>query len=654
MSDIRSRIVFESTGGDKVAQDIGKIKKSFEDASSAKDSFARAGTDAGGLPSDAFGRATRQIQFPIGSTPGTRGENAGIYNGMQDRDARHRQTFSQQALGGVQRGVSAVTQAGSGDVVGGGGTLMMGMSKLGVAGIVAASVAAVGIGIAKLADKDLERSTKLFTNLGQQLGYKKSDIFNEQVTALEKKGYMDTIPFLTAMAGAGAGMGDVSEIDKAMATQLATGADMGGLGTLFGQMRLTRASTSNARQENIAMQGVNAFGKAGMTEFYALLSQAMETGMTKGFEKGSPYFRNMYTTMVQGVADLGLAGMTVKGAGAMYQGLTSAVMGSAGGLRSPEDVYRFMRARTPGETFGATIRAMSSPENIKQTYKNLKADAGGNYEALEQMLVSTFPGVVDYNNVQTFINSQEMRLYKDAHPTSFGGDTRTDVLGMDTGLLQRRADYQLKQSASRAVAGLGGDAQSAVMNWFRGITLSEEERDSLRANQAIINQPQFQNRARAGAGFGFANGAGAETYIQSFPANMQTWVRGVLQNEDEDIGDTYKADTFIMSQLMPMMSGYGEWKKDPYSKNISEMEKLRYKKYQGMFEEVSGMIGGADPEAFSSGANLKAFEDRLIGANVENIDSSTVMLSILEALRALVDMGLGEGVSDEWMSETDQ
>lgn len=650
MSDIRSRIVFESTGGDKVAQDIGKIKKSFDDASSAKDAFAKAGTGAGGLPSDAFGRATRPLQFPIGSTPGSRGENTGLFAGVQDRDARHRQTFSQQAQGGIQRGMNAITQAGTGDVAGGGGTLLLGLGKMGVAGIVAAAVAATTMGISKLADKDLQRSDQLWTNIGQQLGYKNFSDFNDMITGLETKGFKDTVPFMTAMAGAGASMGDIAEVRKALQLQFSGGADLGGMGRLFGAMQLTGANTSEGRQENMQMQGINAFGKAGLTEFYSAITQALETGMTKGFSRGSSFFRDMYTTAVRGIADLGLfGGMTVQGATTTYQGMVSTVMGAESGVRNAEDAYRFQMARRAGESYGDTIRRISDPKNIAETYRDLKRRSGGNRDILEQMMVSVFDGVT-YNNVGDVIKSQEGRITENLLNRGFSDADRASSLGMDDTTLQRRANKQIKDAFGREIANVGGGAQSAVFGIFQG-NLTPEQKASLAVSEGVLKSKEFAGRMQDV--FDINAGADPTAFINKLPVGMRDWATSMYQGMDTTNPgkNMMRNNTFLMSQFMPLMSRYGEWSEDQYS--VSQKENQMFTKHQALFQQVAGGIGGALPEAFSTETSLKWFENSLQASNALALDGSTIVLSILDALLALVDMGLINGYTDEGMTPSD-
>ena len=146
MADIVSKIVFQSSGGDKVAHDVDKIKRSFDNAAKSKSAFESSSGGGGSLPTDAFGRATSKPPLALPSPSGEGSDLLGsstshrsLLSDIRNRSNQHASLF---------RNAVGAFQAGTGDIVQGGGSAlnMIGsMGKFGVAGVAALVASAVGI-----------------------------------------------------------------------------------------------------------------------------------------------------------------------------------------------------------------------------------------------------------------------------------------------------------------------------------------------------------------------------------------------------------------------------------------------------------------------------------------------------------------------------
>ncbi len=391
MADIMSRIILQAQGGDQVAREVGKVTEAYKKAGTASRGMSAEGV--GGA--DPFTKATASA--PGGYLSSLVQKDRDLRNqqhseGVRQREGQHNALASvnQRAF----RGMGAGTTVAGGDVVGG---ISQGMGMLagaGVAGLVAGAVAAIGVGINKLASNETERQQQFGRGLMQAIAPGPWDIFRTQTNALLLGGVPPEmlLPYLQGLKGGGAAYDPVNAMEIGM-TMWGQGIEPG---TMAGwQAARQRAGTGNLTpgvMNTTMYRGREAFGQGGLNRFISAITDATEQAMTRGIEKGGDAFSatGIYTNFTRLLSSFAVVGgLTDVGAIKAFQQTQQGVAGTQN-ITSPMDAALFMAMRVPGESYGDTMRRLSAPGAENQMFEQMEVWSGGNRELLEIMLQQKF------------------------------------------------------------------------------------------------------------------------------------------------------------------------------------------------------------------------------------------------------------------------
>lgn len=628
--DIISKIILQAQGGDQAAREVGKVTKAYQEAGQAAKGINPEST----VSSDPFARATG------GGAPRSysREGNDDYRDRMRRREREHFERTSGGGRGGVggllTGGINAVTTGATGDVSSGiasGLGALGALGKLGIVGVIAG--ATVGA-VSKLADKDLDLRSQIWSGsgIGQRLSQRNYDEFRASVRGLlagEGAGYSDmALPLLQAMSESGTANFDQKDVLGMLAISQNTGVNVGSLGKLYGRLQSAGAGgklVTNPYFANAAEQG---FGRGRMTEFVDTVTSAIEGAMTRGFEKGSSIFGNSYTLFAQSLADLGrFGGVAPEAAKGIFGKVQAGIAASDRGITSPEEAMQFLAARKPGESYFETLKRMTSPESEMQRYENLKMWAGGDKDKLIQMVMSQYG--MGVREAEAYIRTKDKRIFANQMIEAGGGAAGTGTIPIYTQApeedetLRRQRAKERRKTLGEGITNAVGGFMADVTEILTGKPLS---------SQALEAQGLFQKISPGKGGFGKAQSSFGNLFIgqksdflKYIPDNLKDFVTGAMENDEVS-----KLNNPIFTQMIPMLGLYGGWKSGGIS--VTKDEEAMLKKYEAVFQAVGKVdLGKEDASTEALGELLK----QLGRADEQNLDGVKNLYSILEVLTAI-------------------
>lgn len=637
MADIMSRIVLQAQGGDQVAREVGKIKRAYDEAGKSAQKISPKAVGGADVSTDAFDRA---VTSPHQSNIATRqASNAEYDRRLNDRIGRHQQMAAsnqqvgRQLRGGAAVSTAAATTAAAGDPVSGIGGAMQAMGGAGIAGAIVAGLGMMFMGVQKIAQKDIEKREQIFTGLGQQLGQNTYVQFREQTKLLQNAGLgTQLMPFMTSLAGAG-GQFNLPMAEQALRFQFAYGVQAPVVGQMMG--RLQQAGVAPEMMWSPAMRSMaeGGFGRAGMTAFYQTLTTAVEDAMGRGFEKGAGTFSVLTSDFARLLSGLAGAGLTPLGAQRAFTQMQQTFAGAEKGIRTPEDVWRFMMFKKPGQTYAETIRAMTDPSAIFETFRMVEAQAPTE-GILEQMVASTF-GV-------------SLRLTPNVIETLRAGRVPAEIIpaaAMDEETLRRLGTEAERKNVLEGVTQGVGGFMAGLTDIFRGRPIgnvtTETERLILQQGTKGGRGGAMRNVNRALLDVRRGN-ITMEEFLLLFPEESRTFVEsaattGTLMTQTGLFG------TNMQGGLLGLLGTY----QASQTGGVLTPEETRMMKLissgPGM-GTLLGAMGGLEGVVGEKG--IGAVEKALQDANKQNLDNLRLQFTIVDVLRA-IEILMGQEVTTD-------
>lgn len=619
-NDVVSRIVLQAQGGDQAAREIGKTTKAFKEAGQAAQGVRGSGPN-GGTTFDAFQKAVFG-----GQTPGVgqaQGFNQGYNSQTNQRIGDHFRRFGGEggAGGGIARlrpQVSGVTGGAnsiiSGNAVGGGGQIMQSLAGAGTIGLIVAAVAGAAIGAKALADKDFDRQKQVGHGLMQSLGMGTNwESMNEQLSAARRAGVSaeNIMAYMGASAAAG-GTTSVEAIEMANRATLVSGASANTIATLQASRQKAGLGVSEG-QLDLDIMRAGSFGPAGINKFLGAVSTSIEGAMSRGMAKGSIGGQGAYEAGTRMLSALALqGGMSQEGAMQTFNQLNSSVAGFAN-MGTPQAAFQFMAQRKAGETYGQTVRRISTFGGQMEAYKNLKSQAGGDKGLLEIMVQQTFG--LDWQAVPGTIEALENQIMDPSMRGQYvGGEFTPDNVLIES--VQSRQMDILKDA---------GEGANKAWNWAtRGWR-----------NRATRKEQEAEYNALLGGGYGSGTSIGAM---------KATGEMGALPPEISQFADLAKSnamDTFlgndnvIMSELLPQLAGYEQFRTNRGS--MTAEEQAMYETFAPLFDSLIATL--SDPtiaRGASAGTWMDDYDRRVTSLDAsKDVDNLLGTITIVELLEMI-------------------
>jgi len=636
MADVMSRIVMSVAGTDEVANKIKKVRNEFEATDKAAQGIgANLGGASGPSP---FDRATGGAGG--GASPATKDPRQGMKEREHEHYTKHSGSYSAGGSGGAPLGrfgasaINAVGQAGSGNTVGGVASVLTSLGSFGKGGI-AGVAAGLSLGaINSMSNENLESRTRLMTGLGQRLGKTKFDELQKDTLGMESSGFKSYIyPLLEAISQSGGGY-NKDDIAGMMNLSYRSGADISSIGRLYGRLQSAGGGGRTAFVGgDIAQAGAAAFGQGRITDVYNAITQAVETAMTAGFQKGSAIFgEGAYKTFAQTLTDYGRLGKTsFEGGQAIFQGEMSQIYSAGAGVKTPNQAMQYMLFSKPGESYTDTLKRMSSPESAAQRFENLELQAGGDDEKLKLMVMDEY----GYNiqQAEAFIRTKRSRRNINAQAAAvgaalgFGEDWSATITGDENlelwGSAAQRANV-LKGVNKAAAKGL-----KSVTDVFSGGVLSPEAK----AIQEVLKRRELEGANTMFSAGRSALGAGYRTGDYSNTGPIGNFITDAMSNS---LAGNYRLSTAqnpVLMSMIPELQSYIEYKKNPSkaSKNDADY----FTKYNSAFETSISAFGGEIGARIAEPKQMDAFIKELQATNDANMDGNKGIYSIVEILQAL-------------------
>ena len=630
MGDIISRIVLQAQGGDAVAAEYRKITKAANEASRASQGIGVGGGVAPAGAGDAFSRATGSDARTHTATRESR--NAEHARSVARREQAHiesqNKATARNAFQLVNQTTGAIAQVGAGDPIGGGAGLMQtAASKMGAWGVAIAAVVGAAVATNKLAKGEADIMKQIWTSgVGPKLGEQNYDKFYEKIFAMKRAGYQENVlPFLQTFAAAGGRALGQDELKSLLSLQYTTGLDVSSLSTFVARTQQAGAGISATGISGMA-QG--AFGRGQMGLFYDTVASAVESGMDRGFLKGSDSFVNAYTGIAQKLSDLSIYGkLTAQGAVATYGAVQRTIAGTGAGLKRPEDVAQFMMFRKPGESHIETIKRMSEFGSEEQIFANLQAIAGGDKTTLIEMAMQHF-GFSDYRQAEAWVNSMTGRQAKNAADSlardkaaaaaSKPGATKLKVQPLkpyDTTITDK---VLATMQAEGTEATIGDQVKGVAGEIKRGV------------NKAIFGDPNYKAPAYNLMYQGMTQAVqGTGGFVGQLPSGMQGFGAYSL---GPNAPVTKRVGNPIFDQFLPMMAMYEQWSAGKLA--VSSVEDIELRRLAPTFESIK-TIFNTQGASLSSPQGLYKLSEAIYEADVKNKEDEKGIITVVDILKAL-------------------
>jgi hypothetical protein len=419
MPDIVARIVLQASGGNQAANEIKKVGEAAREArrDSAGGFGASIGGNAGGggyersssglyIPSgmDALRQEHKEfldITRKYGKKNPTKAPERNVGAGRAS-DGRENTGF-----GFIRGAAQGVEDIGSGDLIGGAGTGIAGLSRM-LGGAAGAIALAAGLSIYagnKLATNSTEWGGQ-FNKSSARLGYNLSDLVgigknfkSGMVGKAQGTGMGDQIlQFMNALGEFGGSKikeSDLFNTDKSNHANVLSQAFYEGVDPTIqaryialkqhGGMGYGELFGTNGRNGISDMPGISQANKG---RFITDISNIVEQAMSMGIKKGSSTLLSQsYAVGINNLMQFGHA--SIEGAESIYNKQIGFQRSIGGGIKSAEQAWSFMQFRRNGDSYTDTLmRAMNASPD--ETYERIRTmfpnDIDGQRIALMQTL----------------------------------------------------------------------------------------------------------------------------------------------------------------------------------------------------------------------------------------------------------------------------
>jgi hypothetical protein len=646
MADVLSRIVLQAQGGDQVAREVGKIKQAYKEAGAEASKMGASGGVGGGGTFAAFDKAVMtNTGLDISSR---RTSNQEYDRRLSERMGNHQQMAQQNTRAAASSRIGqvggAATSMMSGDVVGGGSQAMSMLAGAGTIGMIAAALVAVGVGTKKLAEKEEGRQQFFGRGLSQSLGFLGNqgwDRARGMLLNLEESGIPRDmlVQYMTGLAGAGGTLaGTDAEATAALAGQYAfsQGVDPATLGRFQAIRQKAGLGPITAGQMSDDInRGTAAFGQAGLTPFLSAVSTAIETSMARGIKAGSFGRQAEYDTYQRMISGLGsIGGMTIEGAAAVYQRMQQSVIAGQN-LGRPEDVFQFMQFRRPGQTYGETIRAMSASGAEREIYRNLRAQAGGNREALEILVQRQFG--LDWQAVPGFIDTMDDQVRDPSTRVQFGAGPEIAISN------ELRETVQRQQNAIGQ--GVQRGANKILNRAYQFFTGGAQGKKQAQLSPIEVAQ-QNALADMYGSNLMYLQGESPEALAAMLPSSIRPFATAATT------GDAAFYAPMLSGQVLPQLAAFSQFKAG--KGDFTEAQKATMSEYAPIYEMIVQTL--SNPEvvaALTSPQGASKIQENIRNIDAENLagDNLDLTVTIVEILMAINETLGITSVTDEGTTE---